>query len=171
MMNNKTIALLTLILTGELLFASHTYAGSIQANFSGRLLEVPCKFGNTADLDFDFKNVVAQEVDGKTHFVDKTIAVTCDSNSPSQLLTLRISGTPFAGADKNIVDSGLPNMGIALTNAKSGNPVELNEPIHEGVTDGRMSFNLRATLMNSKPGTTLDTGDFSTELTLSAKFE
>lgn len=168
----KTIFVLLASLSGVLCLSSLPAQGkSIQANFSGRLIDIPCKFSNPAGLDFDFKDVIAQEIDGKAHFVDKTVTVTCDSNSPSQLLTLRIDGTQLTGAGKNVVKSGLPNMGIALTAAQSGNLIELGEPVTEGVTDNRLTFDLRATLMNNAPGTTLDTGDFSTELTLSAKFE
>lgn len=160
------------------LFALPVFAkgptSSIEATFSGELIEIPCKFANTTDLDFDFKDIIAQEIDDKAHFVDQTVSVTCDANSPSQLLTLRIAGTPLAGADKNVVDSGLPDMGIALTNAASGNALNLNEPLGKDATDvsdETMSFTMRATPVNNKPGTTLTTGDFSAGLTLSAKFE
>ncbi|MGZ7261754.1 hypothetical protein ACXWON_09850, partial [Streptococcus pyogenes] len=75
------------------------------------------------------------------------------------------------GAATNVVDSGLTNMGIVLTSAQSGNAIALGQAVTEGVTDNHMSFDLRATLMNTAPGTTLNTGDFHADLTLSAKFE
>lgn len=152
-------------------FISPAQSKSIQANFSGRLVDIPCKFSNATDLEFDFKEVVAQNIDNNDQSVERNVTVTCDSNSPSQLLTLRISGDQLAGAASNIVDSGLPDMGIALTSADSGRAVNLGEPVTEGAVDNRLSLNLKATLMNNKPGTTLSTGDFSTELTLSAKYE
>lgn len=172
MMKVKSVSRVVLLCgMGALAFISPAQSKSIQANFSGRLIDIPCKFNHSGDLDFDFKEVVAQNIDNNDQSVEKNVSVTCDSNSPSQLLTLRISGTQLAGAATNIADSGLPDMGIVLTNADNGNAINLGDAITDASVDNQLSLNLKATLMNNKPGTTLSTGDFSTELTLSVKYE
>lgn len=143
----------------------------IEATFSGELFDIPCKFMNTTDLDFDFKDVITQEIDEKSHFVDKPVQITCDKDSPKKLLTLRLIGTPLAGAANNVLDGGLPNLGIAMTSADSGKVLDFDTPITEGANGSVMTLNLRATLINNSVDTPVETGDFSTELTLSANFE
>ncbi|WP_367299356.1 fimbrial protein [Hafnia alvei] len=157
-----------------LIFSSSVNA--ITASFSGELIEIPCTFSNSADLDFDFKDVVAQEVDGINHAVEQRVDVSCYASAtlPTQLLSLTINGSHLAGAADNIVDSGLPNLGIALTNSINGNELPLGQPIKDiGVAGASsMSFILKATLINnSTNNATLDAGDFSTDLVLSAKYE
>lgn len=154
--------------------ATHSKAVSnsaIDATFSGELIDIPCKFMNTADLDFDFKDVITQEIDEKSHFIDKSLQITCDKDSPKKLLTVRLAGTPLAGAAKNVLDGGLPHLGIAMTSADSGKAFDFDTPITEGASGNVMTLNLRATLINNSPDTPVATGDFSTELTLSASFE
>lgn len=180
-MHNKYTPLFMWLITGLIslsLFPQAVIAGDamsrIDATFNGELIEIPCKFATATDLDFDFKDVIAQEVDDKSHYVDKPISVTCDARSPTQLLTLRITGTALAGSAKNVLDSNLANMGIELTNAESGKELNLNEALGKDATDvvdNTLSFKIRAALMNNKPGSTVITGDFSANLTISAKFE
>lgn len=151
--------------------ATYLPRSEINATFSGELFDVPCKFQNTTDLDFDFKDVQSQEIDEKSHFVDKTLQISCDSASAKKLLTVRLLGTAMAGAASNVLDGGLPNLGIAMTSADSGKAFAFDTPITEGANGSVMTLNLRATLINNAPETTIETGEFSTELTLSANFE
>ncbi|KKI44164.1 hypothetical protein XK97_14355 [Obesumbacterium proteus] len=159
-----------------IVFSSNLSASAINASFTGELIEIPCTFSNSADLDFDFKDVVAQEIDGTNHAVEQRVDVSCYSTAilPSQLLSLTINGAHLAGAADNIVDSGLPNMGIALTNSTNGNGLPLGQAIKDIGSAGAssMSFILKATLVNNSPNnSSLDVGDFSADLVLSAKYE
>lgn len=159
-----------------IVFILSSSASAITASFTGELIEIPCTFSNSADLNFDFKDVVAQEIDGTNHAVEQRVEVSCYATAtlPSQLLSLTINGAHLAGAADNIVDSGLPNMGIALTDSITGNAFPLGQPIKDiGVAGASsMSFMLKATLINKSPNNnTLDVGDFSTDLVLSAKYE
>lgn len=146
-------------------------ASEINATFSGELFDVPCKFLNTTDLDFDFKEVETQEIDEKTHFVDKSLQMSCDTANAKKLLTMRLLGTVLAGAANNVLDGGLPNLGIAMTSADSGKAFDFDTPITEGANGSVMTVNLRATLINNAPETAIETGEFSTELTLAANYE
>lgn len=143
----------------------------IEATFTGELFDIPCKFQNTTDLDFDFKDVITSEIDEKSHHVDKAVNITCEKDSPKKLVTVRLLGTQLAGAANNVLDGGLPNLGIELTSAVSGKAFNFDTPITEGANGSVMTLNLRATLMNNVPATPIQTGDFSTELTLSANYE
>lgn len=164
------------ILICLIVFIFSSSASAITASFTGDLIEIPCTFSNSADLDFDFKDVVAQEIDGINHAVEQRVDVSCYASAtlPNQLLSLTINGSHLAGAADNIVDSGLPNLGIALTNSINGNELPLGQPIKDIGDAGAssMSFILKATLINnSTNNATLDVGGFSTDLVLSAKYE
>lgn len=148
-------------------------AGSINATISGELIDIPCKF-SSENMDFDFKDVVSQEIDGKSHYVDQPVMVSCsiDGNLvPTSVLTVRVTGKHLDGAPDNVVASGIDNLGIALSNNESGKDVLLEQPIVGTSGATGMLFTLRGTLVNNSPGNTVDTGEFSTELLLTAEYE
>lgn len=109
-------------------FALHSTLSSANAgvNFSGKLINVPCKIDNNKDIDVNFGDSVdINEIDGLKYTELLTLSIKCDENY-SENLYFRVSGSA-ATFDKAAIRTNITNVGIKFINGKDGTPLEINK--------------------------------------------
>jgi type 1 fimbria pilin len=146
--------------------AKDTASGSTNVSVIGTLIPpASCNINGGQDIDYDFGIVVMNDVKGEQYVKTKTISIQCDDAYPAQL-EMQLKGTSLS--EPHILNSGLPNMGVALFDSDSGSKVTLNDYFN---INKDTNLSLKAVLVNTKPETNLKTGKFSASVTLEVRYK
>lgn len=118
---------LTLIGGAFIFFAGMPLAKSdANVNFSGKLINVPCKLDNDNDINVNFgDNVLVSNLDGKNYIESLSLVVTCEENYAGDL-DFRVSGT-VSTFDKSAIKTDINNVGIKFINGMDDSPFEINK--------------------------------------------
>ena len=144
--------------------------GSILAadlNFQGVLIEPPpCTISNGDTIEVDFgSHIGVNSVDGATNRHVLDYHLTCDVNSSTEGLTLKLFTATPAVFDSSAVQTSLPGLGIRLL--WNGEPANFDrviqvDPVNMPVLEG---------VPVKSPGITLSEGQFEAYVTLQVIYQ
>lgn len=156
-----------LILSTALL--SPVSKASIKAEFKGTLISAPCKINGDTLLDYDFKNVIIQQIKGDFYQQTQTVKIECSSVS-NMNVNLTLNGTAMAGKN-NILQTNVSGLGIELLNGDDNAEIKIGKAIPLMLNSGgATSFNLKAIVVNPDNTKLANNSDFSATATLTTSY-
>lgn len=160
-----TVAVILLFLSGE---AMAEKGAKTDLTVKGTLLVQPdCQLNNGKNLTFDYGSVVISDVDSKKLFVTHDVKVTC-AWAPTAKLQMTLKSSNVVLFQSNVIKVGDTGMGIAMLNAGSNDaPIDLNKAFE--VKDNSV-LQLKGQLVNVKTFGSINTGRFSTAITIETSY-
>jgi len=163
------IAQCAFLILSAVLFSTVSKA-DIKAEFKGVLIDAPpCKINGDTLLDYDFKDVIIQQIKGDFYQKTQSVEVKCSSVS-SNNINLTLNGTTMAGKD-NILQTNVSGLGVALLNGDDDAEIKIGKaiPLMLG-SGGEATFNLKAIVVNPDNTKLANNSDFSATATLTTSY-
>lgn len=159
--------LMTWFIMAQALLSGTAHAESLNATLHGRIVSVPCYINNKSALDFDFNKIGIKRVDGIRYAVSQDVPIKCDKDVAAKIF-LKVRSADTSSTAKNVLNTNVSNLGIALYDELKNADLQLNTEIE---MDKTQVFRIKAVPVMIDINKPLEAKTFTVTATVVAYYE